>query len=292
MPAVERMLEATARAEDRHFWFRGLRRHARRLLDDARQTRPLRRIIDCGAGTGRNLDWLADYGPAIGVELHPAGLRHARSHGRTVVRASVAALPFADASADLATSFDVLYCLDDETEARALAEMWRVVAPGGLVLVNVAALDALRGSHSVLTHEVRRYTRARLAARLTRAGFTIERMTYTNFSPLPATLVVRGVQRLSGRATEASDADLHVPPWPVNAAFDVALRAEAAWLRVANLPIGTSLMALGRKIGSPGLEARGSTERQAQSSAERQTTGRAIVRSPGPSGPEAPGTQR
>jgi SAM-dependent methyltransferase len=259
MPAVERMLEATARAEDRHFWFRGLRRHARRLLDDARPARPLRRIVDCGCGTGRNLDWLGAYGPATGVELHPAGLRHARSRGRRVVRASVAALPFADASADLATSFDVLYCLDDETEARALAEMWRVLVPGGLVLVNVAALDVLRGSHSVLTHEVRRYTRARLAARLVRAGFALERMTYTNLSPLPAAIAVRGVQRLTGRAAEPSDADLHVPSWPVNAAFDAALRAEAVWLRVANLPIGTSLMALGRKRESPGPAGAGGT---------------------------------
>jgi hypothetical protein len=72
-------------------------------------------------------------------------------------------------------------------------------------------------------------------------------MTYTNFSPLPVALAVRGVQRVSGRATEASDADLRIPPWPANVAFDVALRAEALWLRVADLPIGTSLMALGRK---------------------------------------------
>jgi len=245
------MLEATARAEDGHFWFRGLRRTAQQLLTAACGDRRLPRIIDCGTGTGRNLDWLSRYGDAIGVELAPFGLAAARARGRRIVAASVSALPFASASADLTTSFDVLYCLDDGAERRAIDEMWRVLKPGGIVLVNVAALDVLKGSHSTLTQEVRRYTPASLRARLSAAGFAIERLTFTNMTPFPAALVIRGLQRLTGRATEASDADLQVPAWPINAAFDLALSAEAVLLRVADLPIGTSLMAVGRKpVGS------------------------------------------
>src|SRR6185295_9316034 len=166
---MERMLAATLDAEDTHFWFVGLRRTAQQLLDAALAGRRLSRIVDCGAGTGRNLDWLAEYGDAVGVELTPFGLRAAHARGRRVVGGSVAALPIADRSADLATSFDVLYCLDDETERRALDEMRRILKPGGLALFNVAALDILHGSHSALTSEVRRYTRARLTERLQRA---------------------------------------------------------------------------------------------------------------------------
>ena len=117
----------------------------------------------------------------------------------------------------------------------------------GLVIVNVAALDILRGSHSTLTHEVRRYTPERLRRRLVDAGFTVERLTFTNFTPFPVALVLRGFERISGRASEASDHDLRVPAWPVNAFFNLALSAEAAVLRVVNLPIGTSVMAVARK---------------------------------------------
>ena len=240
------MLEATERAEDTHFWFVGLRRVARQLLD-ATLTGRLGRIVDCGAGTGRNLDWLREYGDAVGVELTPFGLAAGRARGRRLVRGSVAALPFRDTSVDLTTSFDVLYCLDDATEARALREMWRVLKPGGVALVNVAALDILRGSHSTLTHEVRRYSPASLRTRLTSAGFSVERLTFTNLTPFPAALAVRTFERLSGRAAEASDADLRVPAAPINALFNTALAVEAAMLRVMNLPIGTSLMAVGRK---------------------------------------------
>jgi SAM-dependent methyltransferase len=244
---MERMLEATARAENAHFWFKGLRRTARQFIEAARSGHQLGRIIDCGAGTGRNLDWLREYGFAVGVELSPTGLAQGRALGRRLVAGSVAALPFADDSVDLATSFDVLYCLDDATERRAVAEMWRVLKPGGFVIVNAAALDILHGSHSTLTHEVRRYTPERLRSRLEHAGFTVERLTFTNLAPFPAALVLRGLERLSGRADEASDHDLRVPAWPINALFNLAGRAEAAILRVTNLPIGTSVMAIGRK---------------------------------------------
>ena len=62
------MLEATALAEDEHYWFKGLRRNARRFLTRALAGRPVALVVDCGTGTGRNLDWLAEFGPAVGVE--------------------------------------------------------------------------------------------------------------------------------------------------------------------------------------------------------------------------------
>jgi SAM-dependent methyltransferase len=244
---MQRMLEATARAEDTHYWFHGLRRHARLLLREAAGERTWQRIVDCGAGTGRNLDWLARLGPAVGVELTPAGLAAGRARGRRMIRGTVTALPLADASVDLATSFDVLYCLDDRDEAAALREMWRVLTPGGLVLVNVAALDILHGSHSTLTHEVRRYTRRRLRDRLERAGFRVLRLTFTNMTLFPPALAVRTIERVTGRAADASDADLTVPAAPINQALNWMLAGEAAFLRVTNLPIGTSIMAVAEK---------------------------------------------
>jgi SAM-dependent methyltransferase len=244
---MERMLAATLRAEDTHFWFLGLRRVARQMLDAALQGRRADCIVDCGAGTGRNLDWLQHYGLAVGVELTPFGLEAGRRLGRRLVRGSVAALPFADATVDVTTSFDVLYCLDETTESRALAEMSRVMKPGGVALFNVAALDILHGSHSTLTRELRRYTPARLRSRILGAGLAVERMTFTNMTPFPVALALRGLERITGRASHESESDLSVPSWPINRAFNLALEAEAAMLRLVNLPIGTSLMAVARK---------------------------------------------
>jgi SAM-dependent methyltransferase len=245
------MLEATAVAEEGHFWFVGLRRNAVMLLRAALDGQRPARILDCGAGTGRNLDWLETLGWAVGLERSPVGLRFGRNRGRRLVQGTVAALPFPDASMDVATSFDVLYCLDDATERTAVTEMWRVLRPGGLVVINVAALDSLRGSHSTLTREVRRYSKRRLRALLTGAGFEVERLTFANMSTFPITWLLRWRERMTGRANTASGRDLQLPPRPINAMFNAVLALEARAMRVVSLPIGTSLLCVARKKAGP-----------------------------------------
>jgi SAM-dependent methyltransferase len=241
------MLEATAVAEDEHFWFKGLRRNAAQLLTVALDGHRPARIVDCGAGTGRNLDWLRTFGWTVGVERSPVGLRVGHARARRLVQGTVAALPFPDSSMDVATSFDVLYCLDDETERAAVQEMWRVLRPGGVVVLNVAALESLRGSHSTLTMEVRRYTKARLRTLFGSAGFTIERLTFANMSSFPITWLIRWRERRSGAVNVASDNDLKVPAAPINALFSALVWAEAKIMRVADLPIGSSLLCVARK---------------------------------------------
>lgn len=241
------MLEATAAAEERHFWFLNLRRLARQLLVEHLHGRPVRQIVDCGCGTGRNLDWLSTLGPTMGVELTWTGLEVARSHGRRVVQGSVTDLPIATGAADVLTSFDVFYCLPDALEQAALAEMHRVLEPGGLALWNVAALDVLRGAHSTMSFEVRRYTRRMLKAHVEAAGFTIERLTYTNCVTFPLTLAVRLKDRITGAIERGSTDDLQVPAAPINAALDLALAAESQVLRIVNMPIGSSLICLARR---------------------------------------------
>ena len=103
--------------------------------------------------------------------------------GRTrLARATVAAAPFASQAFDVVTSFDVLYSLETDVERAAVAEMHRLTRPGGSIIVNVAAMEALRGDHSVLSQEVRRYSRSSLHDLLSRAGFSVVRLTYTNAS--------------------------------------------------------------------------------------------------------------
>ena len=90
----------------------------------------------------------------------------ARTRGATGrARDSAAQLPFPDARFDLVTSFDVLYRLPDEVERAAIAEMFRVLKPGGRLILNVAALAvAARQPLGALGGEVRRYSKRRSAA--------------------------------------------------------------------------------------------------------------------------------
>ena len=74
-----------------------------RALHDTRDAR----ILDCGCGTGSNLEMLRPYGRAVGFDLTAIGVRFARGHGHSVAQASIDAIPFTSATFDLVTSFDV-----------------------------------------------------------------------------------------------------------------------------------------------------------------------------------------
>lgn len=168
---------------------------------------------------------------------------------RHLTRASVAAAPFAAGAFDLVTSFDVLYALDEHDERRAAAEMFRLTRPGGYVLVNVAAMPLLRGDHSVLSHERRRYTRASLTRLLADAGFHVVRITYTNATMFLPMLAVRLFHRARGFSSETeAGAEIAVPSAPINAALSALLYLESLWLRAGGVsPFGSSLLCLAKK---------------------------------------------
>jgi SAM-dependent methyltransferase len=250
--SADRLLALTYRAEQSHFWFRGFRQYVRPLLRRATAGIGDPRILDCGCGTGSNLRLLGDYGRAVGFDVTATGVRFARSHGHHVARASIGAIPFPDATFDLVTSFDVFQCLPDAVERSAIGEVARVLKPGGWLLLHVAALDVLHGKHSVLSEEVRRYTPSRLRAIVKRGGLQIDRLTFDHMTLLPMLLPVRVWQRLtaSGGAVEAGEAEITVPPAPLNAMLTALVSLEALALRAVNLPIGSSLMCLARKVQS------------------------------------------
>ena len=241
------LLELTARAEATHFWFRGFRTFVAPVLREIAAGRRDLRMIDCGCGTGYNLTTLLQpYGRAFAFDLTPDALRRARTSGRPLVRADLEHIPFRSGSFDLATSFDVVQSVPDDR--RALHEMARVLKPGGYVVLNVTALELLRGDHSEVWGELRRYTPETAARLIEDAGLQVARITYLFASLVPLMLAVRRVQRMLRPFREPrGDSDLTVPPAPVNAVLTRLVSGEAALARRVAMPFGSSLLVVARK---------------------------------------------
>src|SRR3954454_1577508 len=209
-----------ARREEHHWWYAGMRRVALAVLERALRGRTGLRILDAGCGTGGTTIELRRFGDVVGVDLAWEALEPARDRGlRQLARASIGRLPFASASFDVATSFEVVYHLGVSSDTTALIEIHRVLKPGGIFLLRVPAHDWLRGEHDRLVHTRHRYSRDEVAEKLGTAGFTIDRLTWANSALFPPAAAKRLLERFSadGHDGTAGEPDLWQPPTPLNA---------------------------------------------------------------------------
>jgi SAM-dependent methyltransferase len=173
----------------------------------------------------------------------PVALELAQQRGvERLVRGSVEAIPFQSGTFDLVTSFDVLYHLAVGDDLAALAELKRVLRPGGLLLTRVAAYNWIRGAHDVATHTRHRYTRDELVGKLRETGFEVLRASYANFSLFP----LAPAKRLFERREPTGPADLWQPPGLLNTLLANLLSSEAGPVARRGLPVGLSVVAVAR----------------------------------------------
>ncbi len=105
------------------------------------------KLLDVACGTGRTLHQLARAHPAMrlwGVDLSPAYVRIARRRLAHVDEVALAVenaerLPFADATFDAATSVYLFHELPRNARRNVVRELYRVVRPGGLVVIEDSA---------------------------------------------------------------------------------------------------------------------------------------------------------
>ena len=224
--------------EDDYWWYRALRSEIVSMIRPRKQDFSL---LDAGCGSGGMLASLARQFPSaafVGMDVseHAVKLTAARLTGASLTTGNVNQLPFPDSCFDYVLSLDVLTNkgVDDRV---ALCECYRVLRPGGELLVNVAALDFLRGSHDIAVDADRRYTRSRMAALLRKTGFCIQRLTYWNMSLLPIVALVRWRSRKKP-ATEARS-DFAQLPTGFNSVLTNLMQLELRASSVVPLPFGT-----------------------------------------------------
>jgi SAM-dependent methyltransferase len=232
-----------------YWWYRARSDLLERTLGDFVSDRDhCPRILDVGSADGPSVGWLRQRGRRIGMDIDPRGL------GAGDVCASAMSLPFASSSFDVVAAFDVIEHCDPE--ARVLAEIHRVLAPGGRLLMSVPAYEWAWTSHDDHNQHHRRYTRRRAVAAVRAEDFEVLRATYVFGATFPLFAVDRLRRRVAERARPSRERrDDGVPTLPeVNPRTEQLLmgltsidrRILARW----NLPVGSSVVLAARKPGN------------------------------------------
>ena len=235
--------------QDAHWWFVARRKILRRLL--ARFV-PIRadtggRVLDAGAGTGANLAMLSEFGQVTAVERSPLAAAHIEAtYGVAVVREAIPAQRSRTAPGgyDLVAALDLIEHIEEDDRAiRFLAER---LAPGGWLLVTVPAFQCLWSSHDEALSHHRRYRKRGLVRQLQAAGIEVAYASYFNCLLFPIAAAHRLIRRV--RAAGAQEPTIP-PPW-LNRILQFAFGLEAGLVGRVRLPIGLSVVAIGRKATS------------------------------------------
>lgn len=225
----------------RHWWWRA---RERLVLETVRRYwRPGRLpILDVGCGDGLLFDRLAEFGDAWGVESDASLISPDNPH-----RDRIHVGPF-DATFQpgrrygLVLMLDVIEHLPDP--AGALRQAAALLEPDGILVATVPAFRLLWTTHDVLNHHFTRYTRRGFTALASSAGLDIVRARYFFHWVFPAKLGVRLLETVVRRRPAAPALP---PPW-LNRLLYSTSRLEQRLLTPLPVPLGSSLLVVGRKL--------------------------------------------
>ncbi len=224
------------RMEDQHFWFVCRRRILASWLRLV--CPPGACAVDVGAGTGYTVRWLEAQGwRAFGIEPLAAG----EARGQIPMVCGVGErLPIRSGSIEVVLFLDVLEHADD---AACLREAWRVLRPGGHVIVSVPAMPWLWSKRDEEAGHRRRYTKHDLLRLLRTTGFEPVACRYFVAFLFPIVAVTRIAGRWWGAAQRVEESPGR---WGNALAFALTMLEVRLGDRL-HWPFGSTLLALARR---------------------------------------------
>jgi len=154
---------------------------------------------------------------------------------------------YAEESADVIVSNDTLYFFQKQEQENVVEQFWRVLKPGGLLILNLPALRAFRGIHDISVGIKVRFSKADTRRLLKENLFDVVKEMHWPFLLSTVIYAVRLSQRVKMRRNPHFQirSDVNLPREPMNRIFLELTLFENRML--ARRPFGSSLLLVGRK---------------------------------------------
>ncbi len=233
--------------EDSHFWYRGMRDITQSLLQRFLPSQKHNTILDAGCGTGAGIEFLKKYGIVHGFDISPRAVNLCHQRGlENVIAGSIDDIPFDDGKFDLVTCFDVLGQREVSSDRRAMKELYRVLKPGGILFIRIAANNWLYGYHDVAVHTRHRYNASEIVSLFQSNSLEPLYTTYANFFFFPPIAAMRMVKRFFS-AKESVESDVNTVHPFINFLAYYPLFFESKIVHYAPLPFGLSVIGIAQK---------------------------------------------
>lgn len=241
--------------QERHFWYRGRHRFLGHAVRRHLRNRPAR-VIDLGGGCGGWLSYLLRVRRTPPAEVALADSSPlALEFGRACLPAEVGLYQVDLLDLHWENRWDAAFLLDVlehiPQHEQALRQIYRALAPGGLLFATVPALQYFWSWVDEVNEHQRRYSRRQLADVARRAGFEVLDTRYFMFLLSPAYLLSRRRRRLEQLSREEAwqlmEQVHRVPAGPINAVLHAVFSCETPLGHYCRFPWGTSLLGVLQK---------------------------------------------
>ena len=245
-----REYEVMAEVETNHWWYRIL--HSLVLESIERELMsPNIHVLDAGCGTGGLIHSLkaAGYRQVKGFDLSPIAVDICQKKGLDVQLGSLNDIATIQAPSkfDVIISNDTLYYLSADQQSAFFKNANIRLNRGGLLMMNMPALAAFRGTHDRAVGILHRFNRLEVKELIKSAGFEALTLRYWPLSLSPAIFVVRAWQRLKYDPASLIKplSDLKSHSVLLNTLLYRLIRLEIRLAR--NTPVGSSLFTVLRR---------------------------------------------
>lgn len=203
------------------------------------------KILDAGCGAGGLAKKLGRFGRVRGIDINKEALKFSKKRGIRVKKGSVTNIPFINATFDVVVCVDVIYHKAVEDDKKALSEFFRVLRPGGFLILRVPANKWLRLKHDLFVHTRERYNKEEIEKKLKRAGFVIKKLSFVDSLLLFPAIIKCLLEKLP--TSQEPESGIKPLPKLINGLLSNILTLEIRLLSKTDLPFGLGIIAVCQK---------------------------------------------